>query len=180
MAEYLARVTWDNVSKYREELREGATSGGESQRLPLTDQYGSNQSILDKLRFGDGLWLFTAPVFGHGSSRRTLPPSVLGRISITHKWNPGTSRIEPAPGAPSAITPACNIHRLMVTKDFQYWCCGVPGHALPIHNAFALFRDLTFEGRVERVSPNCKGCNQAYVPGKGPFGHLMQHFESIC
>jgi hypothetical protein len=66
MAEYLARVTWENICAYRKELREGFAGGG-SARLPLTDQYGSDQSALSKLKFGDGLWLFTAPVFGQST-----------------------------------------------------------------------------------------------------------------
>jgi len=70
MAEYLAHVTWSTIVAYREELRKAAV-GKASERLPLTDQYGSDQPLLDKLRYGDGLWLFTAPVLGRGKGRRT-------------------------------------------------------------------------------------------------------------
>ena len=178
MADYLARVTWESICRYREELREGVLGEGLS-RLPLTDQYGSDQPALNKIKFGDGLWLFTAPVFGQGTRRRTLPPSVLGQISITHQWNLGTPGMQPAVGAPSGTPPMRDTHILDVSMSYRHWRCGIPGDALPIHNAFSLFKSLTFKGRVKRVSPTCKGCNPSDVPKQGPFGHLMQHFESI-
>ena len=178
MAEYLARVTWENICRYREELREGVAGEG-SARLPLTDQYGSDQPALNKLEFGDGLWLFTAPVFGQSTRRRTLPPSVLGRISITHQGIPGTDRMQPAVGAPDDIEPERDTHIIGPSEGYGYWRCGIPGEALPIHNAFSLFKSLTFKGRVKRVSPTCKGCDPSDVSKRGPFGHLMQHFESI-
>ncbi len=178
MAEYLARVTWESVRRYREELR-GIVFSESSHRLPLTDQYGSNQPALDTLNFGDGLWLFTVPIFGRGRSQRMLPPSVLGRISITHQWKSGASIMQPAPGAPSGTAAVRDTHILDVSRKYRYWRCGIPGDALPIHNAFSLFKSLTFEGGVKRVSSNCKACNQAYVPERGPFGHLMQHFQAI-
>ncbi len=178
MAEYLARVTWQSVRRYREELREDVVSEG-SHRLPLTDQYGSDQPALNRLRFEDGLWLFTAPVFGQGRSKRTLPPSVLGRICITHEWNSGALRMQPAAGAPTGTAAERDTRLLDVSKRYRYWRCGIPGDALPIHNAYSLFKILTFEGRVKGMSPACKGCNRADMPGRGPFGHLMQHFEAI-
>jgi hypothetical protein len=178
MADFLARVTWENIRRYREELREGV-AGEDSRRLPLTDQYGSDQRALNKLKFGDGLWLFTAPVFGKSTRRRTLPPSVLGRISITHQWNRGTDRMQPAIGAPSGTVAERNTHMIGPSEGYRYWRCGIPGEALPIHNAFSLFKSLTFKGRVKQVSDTCKRCNPSDVPKQGPFGHLMQHFESI-
>ena len=178
MADYLARVTWESIRRYREELSKGVASEG-SGGLPLTDQYGSDQPALNKLKFGDGLWLFTAPVIGQSARRRTLPPSVLGRISITHQWNRGASRMQPAVGAPSGTAPVRDTRVLDVSKEYAYWRCGIPGDALPIHNAFSLLKSLTFEGRVKQVNPACEACNRSDVPKQGPFGHLMQHFESI-
>jgi hypothetical protein len=178
MAEYLARVTWENVRRYRAQLREGAV-GERTHKLPLTDQYGSDQPALDRLIFGDGLWLFTAPVFGKGRARRTLPPSVLGRISITHQWNSDASRMQPAAQAPIGTALVRDMRLLDVSKGYLYWRCGVPGETLPIHNAFSLFKSLTFKGRMKQVSPDCEECNKADVPERGPFGHLMQHFEAI-
>ena len=175
MAEYLARVTWKKIRSYREEY--AAAEG--SRRLPLTDQYGSDQRALDKLKFKDGLWLFTAPVLGYGSRRRTLPPSVLGRVSITHQWNRGAPSMQLAVGAPSGTAPMCDTRMRNVSEGYKYWRCGIPGESLPIHNAFSLFKSLTFEGRVKRVSASCKGCNPSSVPKHGPFGHLMQHYQSI-
>lgn len=180
MEEYLARVSWESVLEYRDELRQDDDVGEVSRRLPLTNQYGSNQPVLDKLVFGDGLWLFTAPVFGQGASQRILPPSVLGRISITHQWNDSACTAEPASGAPACTPAAPDTRRFDVSGlQYEYWRCGTPGDALPIHNAFWLFKSLTFKGRVKQVSPTCERCDPTSVSERGPFGHLMQHFQSI-
>lgn len=179
MAEYLARVTWENILKYRKEkIKKDDTYEG-SRKLLLTDQYASNQLLMDKLKFGDGLWLFTAPTYGEGSHPRTLPPSVLGRISITHQWSRKDPKIRPAFGAPINTKSGSITKILDVSGNYLYWRGGIPGDVLPINNAFSLFKSLTFKGRIKRVDPACPRCNPSKVPKNGPFGHLMQHFESI-
>ncbi len=176
MAEYLARVSWDTVVDFRERLRQRGTAKAPP-RLPLTNQYGSGQKALNKLVFGDGLWLFTAPVYGSGTRRRTLPPSVLGRIEITHQGCGIRGETWPASGAPDD-TPFefGEIHDL---SRYRYWRGGIPGDPLPIHNAFSIFKSLEFEGRVKKVDPKCPKCNETDVPGRGPFGHFMEHFQAI-
>ncbi|MBU1311410.1 MAG: toll/interleukin-1 receptor domain-containing protein [Gammaproteobacteria bacterium] len=148
-------------------------------QLALTDQYGSDQPILAKLRFGDGLWLFTAPEFSIGKQRRILPPSVLGRISITHQRFPNTAAVQLAAGSPPQVQPSAGMTANQITKDYTYWCGGVAGLALPIHNAYAVFKNLTFAGANNHTIASCVRCQQAAVPTTGPYGHLMQHFQSI-
>ena len=178
MAEYIARVIWDKITSYRAELK-NKYSNDTPLRLPLTDQYGSDQPLLDKLNYNDGLWLFTVPEFSKGSQKRKLAPSLLGRINITHQCNKDLTRIEPALGAPNDIKPKDYNHMLSVAEGYTYWRCGIPGCALPIHNAFFLFKNLTFNGRVKQIDPNCERCNTSETPKSGPFGHLMQHYRSI-
>lgn len=177
MAEYLARVSWQSIKEYKKpKHRNDAPS---QTRLALTDQYGSGQPILAKLRFGDGLWLFTAPEFSIGKQRRILPPSVLGRISITHQRFPNTAAVQLAAGSPPQVQPSAGMTANQITKDYTYWCGGIAGLALPIHNAYAVFKNLTFAGANNHTIASCVRCQQAAVPTTGPYGHLMQHFQSI-
>ncbi|WP_213998587.1 toll/interleukin-1 receptor domain-containing protein [Arsukibacterium sp.] len=177
MAEYLARVSWDSIQRYK--LLQRSSDSPSPSRLSLTGQYGSGQPILAKLRFGDGLWLFTAPEFGNGNQRRTLPPSVLGRISITHQRFPKTGAVQLAAGTPPQAQPLADITVNAMTTDYNYWCGGDVGLALPIHNAYAVFKNLTFTGTRNHTIASCVRCQQAAVPATGPYGHLMQHFQSI-
>lgn len=178
-AEYLARVSWDSVLKYKELWRNEVNQS--NRPVPLTNQYGSNQPILEKLRFGDGLWLFVAPEFGKGSRRRILPPSVLGRIEITHQLSL-SGEIILANKELANCGPACNIkqiERIETSSDYKFWRGGVPSVALPVHNAFAVFKSLTFMGKKTQLEPTCAGCQAPQVPGHGPYGHLMLHFQAI-
>lgn len=177
MAEYLARVSWQSIKKYKNQTYNN--SAPSQARLLLTDQYGSGQPILAKLRFGDGLWLFTAPEFSIGKQRRILPPSVLGRISITHQRFPKTAAVQLAAGSPPQVQPSAGMTANQITYDYTYWCGGTAGLALPIHNAYAVFKNLTFAGTQNNAITSCERCQQAAVPATGPYGHLMQHFQSI-
>ncbi|MFN6971238.1 MAG: toll/interleukin-1 receptor domain-containing protein [Rheinheimera sp.] len=175
MAEYLARVSWDSVLRFKDYWQQSSNASGS---VPLSDQYGSDQPALQKLRYADGLWLFIAPEFGKGANRRILPPSILGRIEITHQRLP-SSDIVLADGAPACCCPAAPPSQIDISRGFKFWRGGVPGPALPIHNAFSLFKTLTFIGEKTQIDPNCAGCRASEVPQQGPYGHLMLHFQAI-
>lgn len=177
MAEYLARVSWQSIMEYK--TPKHSNDAPSQTRLALTDQYGSGQPILAKLRFGDGLWLFTAPEFSIGKQRRILPPSVLGRISITHQRCSACGVIRPADGATELEQSAVRVETNSIASKFKYWVAGTASAALPIHNAYAVLKHLTFAGTHSNAIVSCVRCQQAAVPATGPYGHLMQHFQSI-
>ncbi len=176
MAEYLARVSWETVLRYKELWRKDISQL--HRPVPLTNQYGSNQPKLGKLCFGDGLWLFVAPEFGKGAQRRILPPTILGRIEITQRTNQ-YGFVVLAHNAPKVAELAPQIEQIEVSNGYRFWRGGMPSVSLPIHNAFAVFKTLTFVGTKTQLDPGCPGCNSTRVPKQGPYGHLMLHFQSI-
>ena len=179
MSEYLARVSWDNILRYRK-IMDSELKEDRLKRYPLVNQYGSDQRVMNKIKFGDGLWLFTAPLFGKGKKKRILPPTILGRISITHQRNIENGLgVLPANGAPEDISKEFGSEIIDISGKYMFWRGGTPRDVLPINNAFSLLKSLTFNGLKKEIDPNCKKCNSKTVPKYGPFGHLMQHFQSI-
>ena len=177
-------MSWKRAVQYKQEQpEESDLPPGE--RLPLTNQYASNDPALNEVRFGDGIWIFTVPEFTHDGMRRRLPPTILGRLTVTHRRHSSEPEMQPAPGAPNGFPKTLegfseNGDYYVVSMHYPLWLGGAPGVALPIHNAFNVFRKLRDEVAFrDPVAHQQAEQVEEEISTQGPFGEVLGSFQGL-